>query len=75
MKLIIKSGIKLTQEQVIEIASLMDEPDMGWSYNEDTRKNDLRHYVVQLDGDYASYKYTVNVGMNIIRLVEVTPYG
>ena len=74
MKLIIKSGIILTQEQVLEIASLMDEPDMGWSYNEYTRKNDLRHYVVHLDGEYAKYQYIVNVGMNIIRLVKVIPY-
>lgn len=71
MRLKINSGIKLTQEQVFEIAEIMNEPDMGWGYNQDTRKNDLKIYIVELVGEYATYTYRVNNINNMITILSV----
>ena len=75
MKLKIEKGIKLTQDQVIEIGnSLMQEPDMGWDWDlEHNEPASVRHksYDVQLDGEYGTYHYRVNLSLELITILSV----
>ena len=76
MKLKIASGIRLTQEQVQEIANnIMSEPDIGWEgeYNS-VEPISERHkaYEVELQGEHATYYYKVNISWGLITITKVS---
>jgi len=68
-------GVRPTQEQALEIAQVvMAEPDMGWDWDlEHNEPASVRHksYDVQLDGEYGTYHYRVNLSWELITILSV----
>ncbi len=76
MKLKLKQGITLTQEQCIEIGqSVMQKPDMGWDAEYDAdyvKPMKPKVYECILDGEHGKYHYRVNISFELITLLEVS---
>ena len=62
--------IKLTHEQLQELAIATTEPDMGW---ESMVSSNRAHKtgLVEHQGEYGTYVMRVNVSIGIIKVLEV----
>ena len=70
MKLKLKQGVSLSQNQAKEVANvIMEEPDIGW---EKTREEKGSHvFDIKLQGEYGIYIYRVNLAFKLITLLKV----
>ena len=69
MRLKVSQGITLTKEQVEEVASLMNPPDMGWS---GSLENPLPFvYEIVHGGEHGLYNYRVNRSWGMLTLLQV----
>ena len=74
MKIRILQGVELTQNQMIELSTLLRTPDMGWDKdcnNEPIPLQQGQYYDVKSAGDYAVYSYRVNLSYQLITIMEV----
>ena len=71
MKIKINQNLKLELEQLEELASAVQTPDMGWEVDSQNKKLD-KIYLVEHQGEKGTYLYRVNLIKDLITVLEVS---
>lgn len=74
MNIKFEKKVELSQEQMLELAKLLEEPDMGWGKDAQGEPIELKHsqyYDEVSSGDYGEYHYRVNLSYQLITVKEV----
>ena len=71
MKIKINQNLKLELEQLEELASAVQTPDMGWEVDSQNKKLDSI-YLFEYQGDYGNYTFRVNLKKELITLLNVS---
>lgn len=71
MKIKINQNLKLELEQLEELASAVQTPDMGWEVDSQNEKLD-NIYLVEHQGEFGTYLYRVNLIKNLITVLKVS---
>jgi hypothetical protein len=68
MKVKMLPSVTLTEEQLKELPSIIEEPDCGWQID---KRQTHKSRLVQVEGCHGTYLFRVNLSIGIIKILEV----